>query len=46
MARFLPSVIEMTGYALLATAAFLVDVRLGIAAIGLSALYDVRGIKR
>ena len=43
--RFLPLVIEVAGYVLVSAAAFLTDVRLGIAVVGLVALRESRWLR-
>lgn len=42
MARYLPLAVEAVGYVLISAGAFLIDLRLGLAVVGLGLLYEAR----
>lgn len=42
MARYLPLVVQLVGYVLVSIGAFLIDLRVGLAVVGLSLLYEAR----
>ncbi len=42
MARYLPLLVEAAGYLLVAAGAFLIDLRLGVVAVGIGLLYEAR----